>query len=232
MKHNLKIKQGLTTVGRLCGRGGLSVFIFAAFLLVNTSLKGQADGKTLFKQNCGVCHATTDQKLVGPGLLGINEKRKEDWLLKWIKDSQALIASGDAEAKAVFEQYDKQVMTAFGHLSDADIKAILTYVKDPTIGEPPPTVAVNAPVVPVKRPFVIGTAAKIAGVVVLGLVLILGVYLWNINRLITSMGYESLKIRFFDYPVEDILSRHKIIVAILCLALVALGMKACHDSMM
>ena len=83
-------------------------------------------GKQLFKTNCAACHKL-EKKLIGPALLGINEKRDAEWLKLWIKDNNALIASGDKLAKEVGDS-NPAVMTAFPQLTDEDIENILKYL--------------------------------------------------------------------------------------------------------
>lgn len=99
-------------------------------LLVNLQLSAQTGdpekGKNLFNANCAACHRL-DQKLVGPPLEGITSQRSNEWLHKWIKDNNALRASGDADAIAIYEEYNKLPMTPFPQLSDQDINDILAY---------------------------------------------------------------------------------------------------------
>ena len=86
-------------------------------------------GKALFVNNCAQCHATSGEKIVGPGLKGIKDRAPGgDWLHKWIKNSSALIATGDAYANQVFNANGKIQMSSFPGLSDADIDGILAYV--------------------------------------------------------------------------------------------------------
>ena len=99
-------------------------------LLVALSLSGQAqDGEALFKANCMACHTTTTQRMVGPGMKGVTLKRSKEWLHAWIKNSPELIASGDADAIAIFEEYNKIPMTPFTNLKDGEIDAIITYME-------------------------------------------------------------------------------------------------------
>lgn len=88
-----------------------------------------AKGKELFVGRCQSCHAVTEQVVIGPGLKGVLERRELPWLLKWIRNSQALIQSGDPIAVQVYNEYNQTQMTSFLDLSDDDIKAILAYVK-------------------------------------------------------------------------------------------------------
>lgn len=85
-------------------------------------------GESLFKNNCAVCHSAGSDVIVGPGLQGVNGRRSETWLIKWIKNSQSLIQAGDAEAVAIYEEYSKQAMPSFA-FSDDEIKSILAYIE-------------------------------------------------------------------------------------------------------
>ncbi len=86
-----------------------------------------AEGESLFKMNCAACHKW-DKKLVGPALGKVGQRREMDWLIAWIKDNNALRASGDADAIAIYEEYNGSVMSAFPQLSDQQIKNIVLYL--------------------------------------------------------------------------------------------------------
>lgn len=91
--------------------------------------KGDANaGASLFKQKCTSCHAM-NRTVVGPALKGVHERHDEAWLIKWIKNSQALVAAGDPAAVKVFNEYNKTVMTPFPELSDDDVRNILAYIQ-------------------------------------------------------------------------------------------------------
>ncbi|MFT2008970.1 c-type cytochrome [Pontibacter sp. 13R65] len=85
-------------------------------------------GQSLFKNNCASCHSVGSDVVVGPGLQGMSSRRSESWLIKWIRNSQSLIQSGDAQAVAVYEQFNKQAMPSFA-FSDDEIKSIIAYVE-------------------------------------------------------------------------------------------------------
>jgi len=94
-------------------------------------------GEALFKANCAACHKLY-KKSTGPALFEVSKKYDRAWLYKWINNSAALIASGDAKAIKVFEENNKSPMTAFPGLSETDIDNILAYTDTP---KPEPTVA-------------------------------------------------------------------------------------------
>jgi len=89
-----------------------------------------AKGKELFNSLCAACHKRY-KRSTGPALNGVTEKRGTDWLYRWIKDSPGMIASGDPEAIAIYEEFNKTAMTPFPQLSDGDIDNILAYVEQP-----------------------------------------------------------------------------------------------------
>ena len=99
----------------------------SAFLMAQDTTAAVQDGEALFKANCSSCHAVKD-KLIGPVLKGVETRRPQDWILKWVKNSTAVIKSGDEYANKLFNEYNKVVMTSFA-LSDAEIKSILAYIK-------------------------------------------------------------------------------------------------------
>ena len=103
------------------------LLVLSSFSLSAQDIEGDAaKGKSLFNSNCASCHKL-DKKLVGPPLGDITEKRDREWLQKWIRNNQELRDAGDADAIAIFEEYNGSVMTAFPALSDQDIDDILQY---------------------------------------------------------------------------------------------------------
>ena len=96
-------------------------------------------GKSLFNSNCAACHKL-NKNLIGPALAGVSEKYEKEWLYTWIKNSSAMIKSGDERAIAIWEEYNKAAMNAFPQLSNEDIDNILAY----TDYKPEPVVAATA----------------------------------------------------------------------------------------
>ena len=104
-----------------------SIFFFS-FLNFTTYAQSVEEGEKLYQANCTACHQI-DSKLIGPALRGVSDKYSEEWLIKWIKNSAEMIASGDPDAVAIFEEYNKSPMTAFPYFSDDDVKNILAYIE-------------------------------------------------------------------------------------------------------
>ncbi|WP_293298512.1 c-type cytochrome [Pedobacter sp. UBA4863] len=121
-----------------------ATFILAvlSFLTVTVS-KAQdvVEGRTLFKSKCASCHAL-DHDGTGPALTPKVNELDEAFLIPWIKNNQALIASGNKQAIEA-AKFSPSEMTAFPTLTDDQIKNIIAYAK---VGEPKKAAEAGAPV--------------------------------------------------------------------------------------
>ncbi|MCP4553629.1 MAG: c-type cytochrome [Bacteroidetes bacterium] len=108
------------------------VFIFTLLFFLfptNRQLKAQ-EGKDFFTV-CTACHTIGGGKLIGPDLKGISERRNEDWLIKFIQNSQEQIQAGDKIAVQLFEEFNFIPMPP-NNLSDDEVRILLSYINNPT----------------------------------------------------------------------------------------------------
>lgn len=93
-------------------------------------------GKELFVANCASCHnKNMKDDLTGPALAGTEERwaafpRKD--LYAWIRNSQALIATGHPRANELWGKWKPTLMNNFPGLTDEQIESLLLYIKEPT----------------------------------------------------------------------------------------------------
>lgn len=105
-----------------------SIILIIALFFSHFSSFAAPDGKALFQSNCASCHNPL-KDATGPALKGVDSRvPSKEWLHKWVKNSAALIASGDKYANDVYAKWNKTAMTAFPNLSEEEIDAIVTYV--------------------------------------------------------------------------------------------------------
>ncbi len=114
------------------------IHLFFTFFLIfpfTNSFSQDVDitvGKSLFNTNCAACHKL-DKKMTGPALRHVENRLLNDegldkqWLYAWIRNSSAVIKSGDSYANKIYAEYNRSAMTAYPQLSDADIENILAY---------------------------------------------------------------------------------------------------------
>ena len=181
-------------------------------------------GKKIFNANCAACHKL-DAKLIGPALENVADRRSKEWLHSWIKDNNTFRASGDADAIAIFEEYNKMPMTAFQQLSDEDIDAIIAYTShaDVLVAKAPVTAGGGESDNTAKSPK--STAWMTYIVLALILVLVLWVYFVSKNeflKLVTTIalllaagyfGYAGMMSIGVDQgyqPIQPIAFSHKI----------------------
>ena len=104
----------------------------ASSTAISSSAPRQQDidhpGQKIFKVNCSPCHRI-DQKLIGPALAGVLDRRDSLWVVKMIRNSSQLIASGDPTAVKLFREYNGTQMTSFTSFSDEELRTLLEYLK-------------------------------------------------------------------------------------------------------
>ena len=121
----------------------LKRILLVTLLLPSLGLSQEVDvqaGKNLFNANCAACHQL-NRKAVGPALRGVTEKYDRDWLYSWIKNGTQLIKDGDPQAVAIWEEYNRAIMTNYPQFSNEQIDNILAYTN---YTPPAPAVAVSA----------------------------------------------------------------------------------------
>jgi mono/diheme cytochrome c family protein len=159
-----------------------------ALLLPSLSISQEADiqaGKSLFNANCAACHQL-NRKAVGPALSGVSEKYDREWLYKWIKNGTQMIKDGDPQAVAIWEEYNRAVMTNYPQFSNEQIDNILAYT-DYT--PPPPAVTVAASAQTVSQGSDISVNVILAVTIVIFTILI--VMLFLVQRTLIKIASAS-----------------------------------------
>lgn len=117
------------------------VALFTFLFIVSFTKSFGQDGKALFSTNCASCHKV-DKDLTGPALMGVEDRWPDKVKLHaWIHNNSAFRATGDKYANDLFIKWNKTQMNLFPNLSDAEIDAVLGYIKSYV----PPVAPVAAP---------------------------------------------------------------------------------------
>jgi cytochrome c2 len=128
--NNLQADASLPTCARRNRWRGttLALCTAVAIALLTTSRPAHAvDAKKVFNQRCTACHTYGKGVKVGPDLKGVTVRRQRPWLLKFIRSSQRVIASGDKTANDLFRTFKKQRMPDWTDLSPEDVAVILDW---------------------------------------------------------------------------------------------------------
>lgn len=90
---------------------------------VNEELAEQ--GKAIFNSKCVSCH-TFDNRLVGPPLKGVAQKRSHEWLVNMIYKPEEM-TKNDPIAKKLLSEYNGIQMTTMANKEEAE--AIVEFLK-------------------------------------------------------------------------------------------------------
>lgn len=168
------------------------VLVFALISFTNYAQEISKDpaaisaGQALFNANCKACHRV-HQKLVGPALAGVYDRTPSiDWIKSFVKNSSAVIASGEPYAVKLYNDYNKTQMTAFSAFKDEEIMNILAYVKSET-DKGPEKVADPNPVPPTGGGQGGGLPSSYLNVILIGMVVILILLLVVLGFLVSAL---------------------------------------------
>jgi cytochrome c2 len=202
-----------------------SIFITTLFLLFTSlSFAGNAEnGMKLFKSNCASCHHM-EKNLTGPALMGVLDRvPSEQWLYDWIKDNNALRASGDAYANQVYEANGGAAMTGFAWMSDEQLGDVISYI---TSYAPPSADDQGSGLIDCTEEVVEKDNSDlfiVFGVILLSLLII--VIFTGINRSLKSMksvqeGDTAEEHKTFYVAIQEFASRRKVLTGIILLVII------------
>ena len=109
------------------------IFVFLCVTALSSlSLNAQEEdpvklGAETFKtKGCVACHTIGKGKLSGPDLLGVTQRREEEWLKKWLKSPDTMVMT-DPIAKEMLKEH--LVPMPNQNLSDEQIVYLIEYFK-------------------------------------------------------------------------------------------------------
>ena len=106
----------------------IAVVVARIGLAAGVASADAAEAKKIFTTRCMACHTFGKGVKVGPDLKGVTERRQRPWLLKFIRSSSAVIASGDDTASKLFVEFKQQRMPDWTDLSEDQVTSILDWL--------------------------------------------------------------------------------------------------------
>jgi len=85
------------------------------------------NGKPVYDVKCAACHKLTDEKLVGPGWKGVTDRRKPEWIMNFVTNTDEMIDK-DPAAQALLEKC--MVRMPNQHLSDDEARNVLEFMRN------------------------------------------------------------------------------------------------------
>jgi protein SCO1/2 len=74
------------------------------------------------------CHSVGEGDKLGPDLAGVVARRDHDWLVRWLKEPDKMIAEGDPIAVSMKAAYRNLPMPNLG-LNDTDASALIEFLQ-------------------------------------------------------------------------------------------------------
>jgi len=85
-----------------------------------------ATASKIFDLKCSACHKLTDEKLVGPGWKGVTKRRKVEWVMNFVTNTDEML-NKDAAAQAMLEEC--LVRMPNQNLSEADARSMYEFMR-------------------------------------------------------------------------------------------------------
>ena len=85
-----------------------------------------AHGKEVYDVKCASCHKLSAEKLVGPGWEGVTKRRKAEWVMNFVTNTDEMI-SKDPKAMAMLEEC--LVRMPNQNLSDEDARNVYEFMR-------------------------------------------------------------------------------------------------------
>ena len=96
------------------------------------SARTDPQSETLFRERCSPCHTIGGGIRVGPDLLGVTQRRDRDWLLRWIKEPNRVLAEKDPIATQLLQEFNNVAMPNMG-LTDEQVAALVAYLESRSV---------------------------------------------------------------------------------------------------
>lgn len=89
-------------------------------------------GEPIFRTRCSSCHSIDgieDEDDIGPDLLGVTQRREKQWLIKWLRSPDKMIAKKDPIALALLKKYNNLPMPNL-RLNEQEVIELITFMDE------------------------------------------------------------------------------------------------------
>ncbi|UCS93312.1 cytochrome c [Echinicola marina] len=85
-----------------------------------------AEGQAIYDMKCASCHKLTDQRVVGPGFQGVTNRRKPEWIMNMITNTDVMLDK-DPEAQKLLEECLTRMPNQ--NVKEKDARDILEFLR-------------------------------------------------------------------------------------------------------
>jgi cytochrome c2 len=92
---------------------------------IDAALAGQGEGYFTSK-GCTGCHTMTEERLIGPGLQGVTERRPFEWVVAMVTNPDSMLANDEA-AQALYAEYETPMVNM--GVTQEEARALYEYLR-------------------------------------------------------------------------------------------------------
>jgi cytochrome oxidase Cu insertion factor (SCO1/SenC/PrrC family) len=107
-------------------------------------IRPPSNGEELFRTRCASCHSLgpldgqgIGLRSIGPDLIGVTRQRDPEWLNRWIREPDRMLAEKDPIAMELFERYNRISMPNL-RLDTKSAQSIIDFLQEETDRQHPP----------------------------------------------------------------------------------------------
>ncbi|MGH8347954.1 MAG: SCO family protein [Pseudomonas sp.] len=107
-------------------------------------IRPPSNGEELFRTRCASCHSLgpldgqgIGLRSIGPDLIGVTRQRDPEWLNRWIREPDRMLAEKDPIAMDLFERYNRISMPNL-RLDKKSAQSIIEFLQEETDRQHPP----------------------------------------------------------------------------------------------
>ena len=93
-------------------------------------------GAYVFQSRCSACHTLGKGDGVGPDLAGVTTRRAREWLVRYLRAPDQMLAAGDPIAVELFARYKNVAMPNLS-LSEGEINVLLSFIEAQSLARAP-----------------------------------------------------------------------------------------------
>ena len=86
-----------------------------------------SSGKGIYEMKCAACHKLSDKRVVGPGWMGVTERREPEWIMNMTTNVEVMLAD-DPVAREMLKECLVQMPNQ--NLTVADAREVLEFMYD------------------------------------------------------------------------------------------------------
>ena len=131
-RSHLENPQILATILRQLHQQQAQPLPLQSYSKAPVKLTAVSPGERLFYSRCADCHTIGHGNSIGPDLNNVTKVRSRNWLRRWIKEPDVMLASKDPVATDLLARYNNIIMPNL-KLSDREVDDLMQFIDQESV---------------------------------------------------------------------------------------------------